>query len=750
MIVNLINQHADRFMQIGLHFLWQGTALAILAALVSRFICKNPRQRATIYLGALFALSLSVPVILMTVANPSPQIIPAALSSSPSPEMTPLSTTLASNSPAMVTAGQSPFPLSSWITGIYLTGLLLMMARVLRGYLWSSKIRRNSQPVHEGHWPDALAQAVTTMKLRTKPAMIWSKNITSPVVTGILRPMIVLPVSLMSGLPQEQAIAVLSHELAHLRRCDHLIIVFQRLLEALFFFHPAVWFLSRRLDQEREKACDDLVVKAGHNRADYAEALVNIASDQRATLALAAAQNNQLKERIFRILNHPQPTTVQVNRNGWLTIAAAIAALGFFSLSPALSEEKEVAEAEKSEETETGRAAILKKLESQIPEINFQNTPLVKAVEWLRMRSIELDQSGNGINWVVRKLVDDDPAKIRIDSLVGKNLTFKEVLEAICEKTRTRYKVDEYAVTIVRQLAPGEEEFLVDQRTWNTPPDFPTLVAASGISPRSKTIVKHLEALGVEFPNGASASYLATSSKLIVQNTPKNLEMIDAIVKATSDPKTAEAQRARAKSSEAERVVSEAHDKLLELKQREWTTTPDFLDRIALTEGFKPSSTEECLKIHGITFLGNSGASFLSKSNILIVRNTQANLELIDALVKAAEDPEFGKKREEAIAAAKKNLQELQKIIIPEIQLQGATLAGAVEFLRVRSIELDPTKKGVKINIFSDDKDLSQIEIKELRLVNVPVTVVLQYICDTTRTRYKIEGRAISILPGKE
>ena len=430
MIVNLINQHADRFIQIGLLLLWQGTALAILAALVSRFICKNPRQRATRYLGALFALSLSVPVILMTVANPSPQIIPAALSSSPSPEMTPLSTTLASNSPAMVTAGQSPFPLSSWITGTYLAGLLLMMARILRGYLWSSKIRRNSQPVHEGHWPDALTQALTTMKVRSKPAMIWSKNLTSPVVTGILRPMIVLPVSLMSGLPQEQAIAVLSHELAHLRRCDHLIVVFQRLLEALFFFHPAVWFLSRRLDQEREKACDDLVVKAGHNRADYAEALVNIASDQRATLALAAAQNNQLKERIFRILNHPQPTTVQVNRNGWLTIAAAIAALGFFSLSPALSEEKEIEEPEK-----TGAQTIVEKLQIQIPEINFHDTTLQEAVEFLRKRSIELDPSPNpkqkGVNFVVRIAGDDKSIlNTKIDNLVVQNFSFQGALSA--------------------------------------------------------------------------------------------------------------------------------------------------------------------------------------------------------------------------------------------------------------------------------------------------------------------------------
>ncbi len=220
--------------------------------------------------------------------------------------------------------------------------------------------------------------------------MFWSENVSSPVVTGILRPMIILPISLMSGLPREQAIAVLSHELAHLRRYDHLIVVFQRLLEALFFFHPAVWFLSRRLDQEREKACDDLVLNSGSDRADYAEALVTIASDQKTNLSLAAAGNKQLTERVLRILNHRQPGTVQINRGGWLTIAAVIGALGFLSLSPAQSQEKEKEKpAEKIVEP-----ALMKKLQIKLPEMKLRNATLQETVEFLRVRSLELDAEG--------------------------------------------------------------------------------------------------------------------------------------------------------------------------------------------------------------------------------------------------------------------------------------------------------------------------------------------------------------------
>lgn len=741
MTVELLNQHADRLGQVGLHFLWQGTIIAILAAMAGRFLLTNPRHRACLYLGSLVALFLCVPITHRVLATPAPvqEIAPAI--SPLAIEVTPTLSPGPSDLPTLPVRKNSPLTPAFWMIAVYFVGLALMLVRVVQGYYWSSKIRKNGKVINKGPWCDALAQALSRMKLRSRPLMVWSEKVASPVVTGILRPMIVLPVSLMSNLPREQAIAILSHELAHLRRFDHLIVVFQRLLEALFFFHPAVWFLSRRLDQEREKACDDLVVQAGTNRADYAEALVKIGSNHQPTLALAAAKSAHLKTRIFRILNHSQPTTVRVNRGGWLTIAAVIGGLGFLSLSPALSEEKEVEKVEEPKEEETGRAVILKKLEIRIPQINFQNATLEEAVSHFRTRSIELDPDKEGINWVVRRR-PGHTNEIKIESLVGKNLTIKEALEAVCEKTKTRYRVDNYAVTVLPQLAPGEEDTWVVQRSWKTLPDFPALITATGISPRSRSIAGHLKALGVGFPQEASASYLTNSATLIVRNTPKNLELIDEIIKNTRDPKTAKALRDRAESSEAERLATEVYDKLL--IQRKWTTPPDFLDKIAVINGVRPSSTEDCLKIHGITFFGNSSASFLSESRTLVVRNTEENLELIDALVKEAMDPDFGKKRQEAVAATKKNLQELQEIIIPEIELQEATLAEAVEFLNRRSLEVDSTKKGVKINIAHEN--LAQTKIINLRLINVPLTVVLEYVCRSTMTRYTVEGREISIV----
>ena len=102
--------------------------------------------------------------------------------------------------------------------------------------------------------------------------------------------------------------AILTHELAHLRRYDHLVNLLQRVVEALLFFHPAVWYVSRRISIERENCCDDLVLAAGAERLGYADSLVRVAELSRpgsapvqssaAILAAAGRHPSRLRRRI--------------------------------------------------------------------------------------------------------------------------------------------------------------------------------------------------------------------------------------------------------------------------------------------------------------------------------------------------------------------------------------------------------------------------------------------------------------------
>lgn len=225
------------------------------------------------------------------------------------------------------------------------------------------------------------------------------------------------------------------------------------------------------------------------------------------------------------------------------------------------------------------RSIIAKLNQIIIPEVKLNNITVEEAVEFLRLRSIELDntvidESQKGINFVVRtpKTIgeggedagDDaldggggfndaaDPNAILIKNLELRRVPLRVALQYICDEAKLRYKVDEFAVTLL-PITSGADADIV-QRRWTVPPTFETFITTSGgdgggaggdpdpfaaggddgpagIEPR-KDIVTLLKDNGVSFPANASASFLKSSSTLIVRNTPTNLELIDGIVQA--------------------------------------------------------------------------------------------------------------------------------------------------------------------------------------------------------------------------
>jgi hypothetical protein len=140
--------------------------------------------------------------------------------------------------------------------------------------------------------------------------------VTGPVVFGWLRPVVLLPVSAVTGLSESQLLAILAHELAHVRRHDFLVNTLQRCVESVLFYHPAVWWLSARIRKERELCCDDLAVSVCGDRLAYAEALIELERTRPAIPALAVPATGGLTSRIRRLLGAEdvnrdwQPATV--------------------------------------------------------------------------------------------------------------------------------------------------------------------------------------------------------------------------------------------------------------------------------------------------------------------------------------------------------------------------------------------------------------------------------------------------------
>ncbi|UCH14989.1 MAG: pentapeptide repeat-containing protein, partial [Bacteroidales bacterium] len=133
-----------------------------------------------------------------------------------------------------------------------------------------------------------------------------------PMVIGLLKPVILLPVSAFTGLSPKQLESIIVHELAHIIRRDYLVNFLQSILEILFFYHPAVWWINGIIRTERENCCDDIAIEQTGDSVDYAKALASIQEQLllKKNLALAiAGHKNKLLKRIKRLLNQPKMKT---------------------------------------------------------------------------------------------------------------------------------------------------------------------------------------------------------------------------------------------------------------------------------------------------------------------------------------------------------------------------------------------------------------------------------------------------------
>ncbi len=191
------------------------------------------------------------------------------------------------------------------LTSIWAIGVLVFSLRFLGGILYIHRLRKNIINVSNEwvHQLELLSRQIGFSRLIT---LAESPHIKQPIVVGYIKPIILLPIGLLSGLPQSHVEAILLHELSHIKRHDYLINLIQSLIEILLFFNPFVWIISNSIRSEREHCCDDQVIKAGLNPVVYVKALANLEEvRQRVTPDLALAFNNnkyQVFNRIKRIM----------------------------------------------------------------------------------------------------------------------------------------------------------------------------------------------------------------------------------------------------------------------------------------------------------------------------------------------------------------------------------------------------------------------------------------------------------------
>src|SRR4029077_4514355 len=157
-------------------------------------------------------------------------------------------------------------------------------------------------------WQEILGKLGARIGISRPVRLLVFAIVQVPTVIGWLRPVVLVPVGALSGLPAEHLEALLLHELAHIRRHDYLVNILQSIAEALLFYHPAVWWVSGHIRADRELCCDDMAVSASGDALMYARALAQLESCRPAQLgATIPANGGSLAERIGRLLGRSRP-----------------------------------------------------------------------------------------------------------------------------------------------------------------------------------------------------------------------------------------------------------------------------------------------------------------------------------------------------------------------------------------------------------------------------------------------------------
>jgi beta-lactamase regulating signal transducer with metallopeptidase domain len=312
-----------------LHAVWQGFAI-VLPTAVALHLLRN-RSSALRYQLGILALATQ---LLTSVGTFSYYFDPAVVSVSPNATQ------------AMARAWQQSAQVLPWhqqvrqflesnlsqFVALYLIGLVVFGLRLAGGWLYLQRLSRSANTPANALWNTVVNQLRATMALRPVIQIRESASIAVPIVVGILKPVLLIPVGLATSLSIQEIEAVLAHELAHVKRQDYTVNLLQSFIDVLYFFHPALWWLSARVREERELCCDDLAIQAcGGNGRRLAQALARIEElrliQTASTPALAmafATKRQQLLHRVRRILGVPTRPIVSTRSLAGLTLVTVL------------------------------------------------------------------------------------------------------------------------------------------------------------------------------------------------------------------------------------------------------------------------------------------------------------------------------------------------------------------------------------------------------------------------------------------
>jgi beta-lactamase regulating signal transducer with metallopeptidase domain len=309
-----------------LHFLWQGTALAA-AAYVGISFLRSASARYALCVGVLVFM-LAAPATTFLILNSQPLALHSTSTSAVNP-------TLPSERSGHAVEAPNPSPTPSQtapdyfflLVELWFAGVVLFSLRSAGGFFMVERLRRKESMPVSRELLDLCQALQQKMGINRIVRYCESLQLCTPAVVGWIRPVVLLPVTALSGLNNVQLQAVIAHELAHIQRLDAFVNLFQLAVESLFFYHPAVWWLGKRIREERENCCDDVAVAICGSPVPYAHALARMAESRVAPQLAMAANRGPLAARVARLLGIDKSSGTRRGAN---------LSVGVFCLSAAL------------------------------------------------------------------------------------------------------------------------------------------------------------------------------------------------------------------------------------------------------------------------------------------------------------------------------------------------------------------------------------------------------------------------------
>ena len=451
-----------------LHFCWQGALLAVLFLAVRGALHRrSPNAR---YLAGCVTLLLmaAAPVVTFHCLDNAPVVQSNPPAMAAAPRVFPA--VAAVDDARAVFAGlpriaawlnsltEAALP---WLVGAWTVGVLALSLRLGVGWFQVRRLRRRLAEMPDASLVAKLARLQRRLGVSRPVRLLKSALVEVPTVIGWFRPVILLPASTITGLSPLQLELILAHELAHLRRGDYWVNLFQILLETLLFYHPAVWWVSRCVRQDREHCCDDLAVAACGNRLAYAQALATLEELRQLPANVAfAASGGSLLARIKHVLGLP----AEAAPSGWRrSVGGALIVLGLLAIAASA-----VIMVSPTRYRSTATISVRKDLQDVDPlmrqqgQLNFDPYFLATELKKIQSKAVlypVIARNGLRKKWAARHNATQDLSEQETFNLLLRNLDVRQSRNTSLIEIRVLDEDRNEAATLANDIADSYRSF---------------------------------------------------------------------------------------------------------------------------------------------------------------------------------------------------------------------------------------------------------------------------------------------------